>query len=52
MIASDHRANELELLHPVLLAYGRSLIHDHDSYMAALGFDTVSNLLNVNPVER
>ncbi len=50
--ARDHRADELKLLRPVLLAYGQSLIHDRDGYMAALGFDTVCDLLNVNPVER
>lgn len=50
--ARDHRADELKLLRPVLLAYGQSLIHDRDGYMAALGFDAVCDLLNVNPVER
>lgn len=50
--AHDHRANELELFRQVLLAYGQSLIHDRDGYMAALGFDAVCDLLNVNPVER
>ncbi len=50
--ACDHRANELELFRPVLLAYGRALIHDHEGYMAALGFDAVCDLLNVNRVER
>ncbi|WPP47261.1 hypothetical protein [Pseudomonas sp. AN-1] len=50
--ARDHRADELKLLRPVLLAYGQSLIHDRDGYMAALGFDAVCDLLNVNRVER
>lgn len=50
--ARDHRADELELLRPVLLAYGGSLIHDRDGYMAALGFDAVCDLLSVNRVER
>ena len=50
--AHDHRANELELFRPVLLAYGQSLIHDRDGYMVALGFDAVCDLLNVNRIER
>lgn len=50
--ARDHGAEQLAMLRPVLLAYGQSLIHDHDGYMAALGFDTVCDLLNVNTVER
>lgn len=50
--ASDHRARELALIRPVLLAYGHALIHDRDGYMAALGFDAVCDLLNVNVVER
>jgi len=50
--ARDHRADELALLRPVLLAYGGSLIHDRDGYMAALGFDAVCDLLNVNRVDR
>ncbi len=50
--ARDHRANELALLRPVLLAYGESLIHDREGHMAILGFDTVCDLLNVNVVER
>lgn len=50
--ARDHRTDELKLLRPVLLAYGQALIHDRDGYMAALGFDAVCDLLNVNPVER
>lgn len=50
--ARDYGAERLALVRPVLLAYGQSLIHDHDGYMAALGFDVVCDLLNVNPVER
>ncbi len=51
-MARDHRANELALLRPVLLACGGSLIHDRDGCMAALGFEAVCDLLNVNRVER
>ena len=50
--ARNHGAEQLAMLRPVLLAYGQSLIHDHDGYMAALGFDAVCDLLNVNTVER
>lgn len=50
--AGDHRGEELALIRPVLVAYGRSLIHDHDGYMPALGFDAVCDLLNVNRIER
>lgn len=50
--ASIHRGAELEILRPVLLAYGQLLIHDRDGYMAALGFDAVCDLLNANRIER
>lgn len=50
--AGEHRAAELELSRSVLLAYGQSLIHDREGCMAALGFDAVCDLLNVNRVER
>lgn len=50
--ADSYGAEQLALSRPVLLAYGQSLIHDRDGYMAALGFDAVCDLLNVNRVER
>lgn len=50
--AGDHRGDELALIRPALLAYGRALIHDHDGYMSALGFDAVCDLLSVNRIER
>jgi len=50
--AAVHRKAELEILRPVLLAYGQSLIHDRDGYMDALGFDAVCDLIGVNVVER
>lgn len=50
--ARDHGVEQLAMLRPVMLAFGQSLIHDRDGYMAALGFDTVCDLLNVNRVER
>lgn len=51
-LADSHGAEQLALSRPVLLAYGQSLIHDRDGYMAALGFDAVCDLLNINTVER
>lgn len=50
--ADSYGAEHLAMARPVLLAYGQSLIHDRDGYMAALGFDAVCDLLNVNRVER
>lgn len=50
--AAVHRNAELEILRPVLLAYGQLLIHDRDGYMAALGFDAVCDLIGVNVVDR
>ncbi|MOA07469.1 hypothetical protein D3C78_1271650 [compost metagenome] len=41
-LARDYGADRLALVRPVLLVYGQSLIHDHDGYMAALGFDAAS----------
>ena len=49
--ADGHRTMAASV-RPVLVAYGGSLIHDRDGYMAALGFDTVCDLLNVNRVDR
>lgn len=50
--ADSYGAEQLALARPVLLACGQSLIRDRDGYMAALGFDAVCDLLNVNRVER
>jgi len=50
--ASVHRAAELEILRPVLMTYGQTLISDRDGYMASLGFDAVCDLIGVNVVER
>ncbi|WKN20626.1 hypothetical protein [Azotobacter vinelandii] len=36
----------------ILRAVGQSLLHDSDGYLAALGFDGVCDVLNVNTVER
>lgn len=50
--ARDHDAERLANVRTILLTYGQSLIHDRDGYMAALGFDAVCDLLNVNRVDR
>ncbi len=52
LIASDYGAERLASVRTILAAYGESLIHDRDGYMAALGFDAVCDLLNVNRVDR
>ncbi len=48
--ASDHNAELLEAYRRVLAAYGRSIIHDQEGIAAALGFDQLAVLLNINPV--
>lgn len=52
LIASDYGGERLASVRAILVAYGQSLIHDRDGYMAALGFDAVCDLLNVNRIER
>ncbi len=50
--ANDHGAERPTLIRPVLLTYGQLLIRDQDGFMAALGFDAVCDLLNINRIER
>lgn len=52
LLASNYDHDRLADLRTILVTYGQSLIHDSDGYMAALGFDAVCDLLNVNTVER
>lgn len=50
--ARDHRAEEMESIRIVLLQYGRLLVHDREGYAAALGFEALADLLNINAVDR
>ncbi|AJE20471.1 hypothetical protein [Azotobacter chroococcum] len=50
--AESYGAEQLATIRPVLRSVGESLLHDRDGYMAALGFDGVCDVLNVNTMER
>lgn len=50
--ADNYGAEQLATIRPVLRTVGESLLHDREGYMAALGFDGVCDVLNVNTVER
>ncbi|MFG0721883.1 hypothetical protein ACF8PU_09440 [Pseudomonas sp. GLN_6] len=50
--ASDHHAEALAAFRRVLVAYGEVIIHDREGIAAALGFDQMADLLNINPVHR
>lgn len=50
--AGNHCALELDGIRPVLIAYGQAIIHDRDGIAAALGFEGMCDLLNINPVHR
>lgn len=50
--AGSYGSEQLEIIRPLLQSIGADLLHDSNGYMAALGFDAVCDLLNVNVVER
>ncbi|WPP46620.1 hypothetical protein [Pseudomonas sp. AN-1] len=51
-LARDYGAGQMASARTILAAYGEELMSDCHGYMAALGFDAVCDLLNVNTVER
>lgn len=50
--AREHRARELEDGRRVLVAFGRTLLLDTDGIAAALGFEALADLLNINRTDR
>lgn len=50
--AREHRARELEDGRRVMVAFGRTLLLDTDGIAAALGFEALADLLNINRTDR
>jgi len=50
--ARDHKDDVLAALRRVLIAYGQTIIHDHDGIAEALGFEQLADLLSINPAHR
>lgn len=51
-LAKTHRQAELEGVERCLVGLGNMLLHDREGSFEKLGFDTVCDLLSINPVHR
>ncbi|MFP5422361.1 MAG: hypothetical protein ACLGID_12960 [Gammaproteobacteria bacterium] len=50
--ANTHHAEVLAAFRRVLVGYGQAIIRDSDGIAAALGFEQLADLLNINPAHR